>query len=821
MTSGDTRLHLRHPSSAGLVHSSTSVTSSSTANSNRGNSGNPEGRDTGTREDTNSFPTSDTPASHFNTAASTGGAVHDGDVRVDFSFPAAFDVTTGRVEIAGHGNASGYATASTFSSGISPQALVMPATTAIIPVSYPPTASPGSIASSSNSMLPRDDATAASGSPVHHGGTRSYWTQFTSHWSSPHTSDTPTPAAPSSATPPLHWNAVNPGASVVAAVIPPSPHRRSAAPHTPKDRHTRHAASVNSSANATAKRAGRGVNVLTQRFAVSPPPAGSTSGHSDNSTEGGSTRRPDAIAAMTRLGTAGAVSMQGLAGSESHATSPAASASGSIEPDIAPIPVSKNRFRIDVASGLPTCKAIAQALKAAFNINVDEAWCEICIPVTPLLSYSTAHQPTDTAVDIEIGLMSGTATATVSAPSYRMASDGNAIPTVTTTGLRGRSSKQHSELPSPTVTPSVTARAVSEPSTITFDPNQLTTSQHFSTTGDVYSTAGGTMLSVSGADTGSSLPPDTSASSNGVTSSDALNPTTLLPTVALSATAVSASSGTNGTQVGAADGSSGGRRRGHGRTSGAATSGAHTSTSSTIATAIDNFLHPPVTTTSNSPSPTTITSTFAIPSTVAATSPTTALNTLIVEDETTIRRSVARMLKSLGHAATCVADGRDYPGLVEPQPPTAEFFRFDVIFLDIVMPRSNGIDIARWIRSRGYTGVIIAMTANTTIEDIRAYMTSGFDDILPKPFTFSDLSDRLQHALAQRKSGLPGRRSKDNVVSPPPSSRGKEQPGVASSSSAATVASGGSAGRTRVGSGVVGAAGGTAGGGGVTAGPVV
>ncbi|RYE82343.1 MAG: response regulator, partial [Methanosarcinales archaeon] len=61
---------------------------------------------------------------------------------------------------------------------------------------------------------------------------------------------------------------------------------------------------------------------------------------------------------------------------------------------------------------------------------------------------------------------------------------------------------------------------------------------------------------------------------------------------------------------------------------------------------------------------------------------------------------------------------------------------YHLILLDIGMPRSNGVYVAQHLRQHGYTGRLIAMTANKSPDDIALYRVSGFDGVLPKPFMF-------------------------------------------------------------------------------------
>lgn len=119
------------------------------------------------------------------------------------------------------------------------------------------------------------------------------------------------------------------------------------------------------------------------------------------------------------------------------------------------------------------------------------------------------------------------------------------------------------------------------------------------------------------------------------------------------------------------------------------------------------------------------------------------MEVLIVEDERVSARMLARMVRRLGYAATIVYDGADLL-LPPPPPPGAEYrWRFAAILLDIIMPRSNGVDICRALRDCGYTQPIIATTCNVLPADLAMYRAAGFSDVLGKPFGQAGVQSKL------------------------------------------------------------------------------
>lgn len=76
---------------------------------------------------------------------------------------------------------------------------------------------------------------------------------------------------------------------------------------------------------------------------------------------------------------------------------------------------------------------------------------------------------------------------------------------------------------------------------------------------------------------------------------------------------------------------------------------------------------------------------------------------------------------------------------------------YDLILLDVMLPDKNGMDISRQLRSDGYTGPILMLTALSSTKDKVHGLDSGADDYLTKPFSFDELLARVR-ALLRRKS---------------------------------------------------------------------
>lgn len=122
---------------------------------------------------------------------------------------------------------------------------------------------------------------------------------------------------------------------------------------------------------------------------------------------------------------------------------------------------------------------------------------------------------------------------------------------------------------------------------------------------------------------------------------------------------------------------------------------------------------------------------------------------LLAEDEINIASFIERGLQEFGHEVTVVHDGITAWKLLQDEV-------FDLLVLDVIMPRLNGLDLCRQYRFKeGYHVPVIMLTALGTTEDIVRGLDAGADDYLVKPFSFQELEARIKALL---------RRNKDTVV---------------------------------------------------------
>jgi DNA-binding response OmpR family regulator len=115
-----------------------------------------------------------------------------------------------------------------------------------------------------------------------------------------------------------------------------------------------------------------------------------------------------------------------------------------------------------------------------------------------------------------------------------------------------------------------------------------------------------------------------------------------------------------------------------------------------------------------------------------------------VEDEDHIAAFIRRGLMEEGHAVDVAGDGEDGLSLAQINP-------YDLVILDILLPRLNGLELCRRLRSGRVTVPVLMLTARDTADDIVAGLDAGADDYLTKPFPFAVLLARLR-ALQRRQS---------------------------------------------------------------------
>ena len=116
---------------------------------------------------------------------------------------------------------------------------------------------------------------------------------------------------------------------------------------------------------------------------------------------------------------------------------------------------------------------------------------------------------------------------------------------------------------------------------------------------------------------------------------------------------------------------------------------------------------------------------------------------LLVEDEVNIASFIERGLQEFGHTVSVAYNGADGWQMAQDEP-------FDLLVLDIIMPKMNGLDLCRQYRQLyGYDSPVIMLTALGTTDDIVKGLYAGADDYLVKPYSIEDLILKIEIFLTR------------------------------------------------------------------------
>src|SRR5512137_108460 len=122
------------------------------------------------------------------------------------------------------------------------------------------------------------------------------------------------------------------------------------------------------------------------------------------------------------------------------------------------------------------------------------------------------------------------------------------------------------------------------------------------------------------------------------------------------------------------------------------------------------------------------------------------MRVLVVEDSRRLAGIVKRGLIEEGYTVDNAYDGEEAEYMAESTP-------YDLIILDIMLPKKDGLTVCRDLRAKNVNTPILMLTAKDSVEDKVAGLDTGADDYLIKPFAFSELLARLRALL--RREVLP------------------------------------------------------------------
>lgn len=120
---------------------------------------------------------------------------------------------------------------------------------------------------------------------------------------------------------------------------------------------------------------------------------------------------------------------------------------------------------------------------------------------------------------------------------------------------------------------------------------------------------------------------------------------------------------------------------------------------------------------------------------------------LIVEDDERISDAIAEELTDQNYAVEIASNGEAAWDLVEA-------FTYDLILLDVMLPKLNGLDFCRQLRTAGYSIPVLMLTARDTTHDKVLGLDAGADDYLVKPFELQELLARVRAATRRNSQSL-------------------------------------------------------------------
>lgn len=120
---------------------------------------------------------------------------------------------------------------------------------------------------------------------------------------------------------------------------------------------------------------------------------------------------------------------------------------------------------------------------------------------------------------------------------------------------------------------------------------------------------------------------------------------------------------------------------------------------------------------------------------------------LVVEDERDLNRVISKRLMKEGYSVDSCYDGEEALDYIDAG-------EFDAVILDIMMPKLNGIEVVRTMRSRKNTTPVLFLTAKDSISDRVTGLDAGAEDYLVKPFAFEELLARIRVMLRKQANEI-------------------------------------------------------------------
>jgi len=118
---------------------------------------------------------------------------------------------------------------------------------------------------------------------------------------------------------------------------------------------------------------------------------------------------------------------------------------------------------------------------------------------------------------------------------------------------------------------------------------------------------------------------------------------------------------------------------------------------------------------------------------------------LLTEDDAQLGEALRAILVTNGYSVTWVRSAEDAQRFIQGE-------NFDLLLIDIVLPRMSGLDLLRWTRELTTESAVMMLTARDAVFDRVLGLDAGADDYLPKPFATDELLSRIRALLRRRSS---------------------------------------------------------------------